>query len=66
MELQPHQQRVVDEKSDLDEKREKLEFFKNGSFFLTLPLAEQERLNKQADAMALYSSILDERITAFS
>lgn len=36
-ELQPHQQRVVDEKQELDAKREKLGAFKNTDLFAGLP-----------------------------
>ena len=35
--LAPHQQRVVDEKQELDEKREKLGAFKNTDLFASLP-----------------------------
>ena len=64
--MQPHQQRVVDEKRELDEKREKLGAFKNGNLFPNLPWQEQERLNTQAHIMTMYSAVLGERITAFS
>ncbi len=62
---QPHQQRVVDEKTELDAKREKLGAFKNGAMFPTLPWQEQERLNTQAHIMTMYSAVLGERIAAF-
>jgi hypothetical protein len=65
MELQPHQQRVVDEKRELDEKREKLGAFKHTIVFEKLPWQEQERLNTQAHIMTMYSAILGERIAAF-
>lgn len=64
--MQPHQQRVVDEKRDLDEKREKLGQFKNTDLFASLPWQEQERLNTQAHIMTMYSAVLGERIAAFS
>jgi len=35
--MQPHQQRVVDEKAELDAKREKLGAFKNTDLFAKLP-----------------------------
>lgn len=66
MELQPHQQRVVDEKRELDEKREKLGAFKRTPVFEKLPWQEQERLNTQAHIMTMYSAVLGERITAFT
>lgn len=64
-ELAPHQQRVVDEKKELDEKREKLGTFKGTAFFATLPWQEQERLNTQAHIMTMCSAVLGERIAAF-
>lgn len=65
MQLEPHQQRVVDEKRDLDGKREKLGAFKNTDTFTRLPWQEQERLNTQAHLMTMYSAVLGERIAAF-
>lgn len=64
--MQPHQQRVIDEKRELDEKREKLGEFKNKEFFLKLTWQEQERLNTQAHIMTMYSAVLGERIAAFN
>ena len=63
--LQPHQQRVVDEKRDLDEKIEKLNAFFRTSTFHGLDGAEQGRLSRQAGIMMQYSSMLAERIAAF-
>ena len=63
--LQPHQQRVVTEKEDLDEKLDKLKKFILGSIFPTLPAEEKKRLNYQYDVMEKYSGILGERISAF-
>jgi hypothetical protein len=63
--MQSHQQRVVDEKRELDEKREKLGLFKNTDIFASLPWQEQERLNTQAHIMTMYSAILGERISNF-
>ena len=62
----PHQQRVVDEKTELDSKREKLGEFKNMDAFARLPWQEQERLNTQAHIMTMYSAVLGERIAAFA
>jgi len=62
----PHQQRVVDEKTELDTKREKLGEFKNMDAFARLPWQEQERLNTQAHIMTMYSAVLGERIAAFA
>lgn len=62
---QPHQQRVVDEKAELDEKRAKLDAFFETERFNTLDIAEQARMRYQAVAMKEYSSVLGERIAAF-
>ena len=63
--LYPHQQRVVDEKADLDEKRLKLQDFLVMPMFKGLSEDEQMRLANQAAAMSLYSEILASRIAAF-
>ena len=66
MELQPHQQRVVDEKTELDKKATALsEFIAHSHIFETLDAAEQERLKEQNDVMWQYSEILGARIAAF-
>ena len=66
MELQPHQQRVVDEKSELDKKAHALSgFIGHSPIFETLDAAEQERLREQNDVMWQYSEILGARIAAF-
>lgn len=62
----PHQQRVIEEKQELDTKREKLGEFKNTDMFLSLSWQEQERLNTQAHIMTMYSSVLGERIRNFA
>lgn len=66
MELQPHQQRVVDEKTELDMKREKLTAFYSTPIFQGLPESEQSRFLRQGVAMRTYSEILGERIEAFA
>jgi hypothetical protein len=65
MELQPYQQRVVQEKAELDEKLEKLCLFCYSRTFEELPLMERERLNQQRHIMTSYSAILGARIAAF-
>ena len=62
----PHQQRVLDERADLKAKHAKLSvFIHDNPVFLTLPEAEQQRLQRQEIAMGQYLEILDERIAAF-
>jgi hypothetical protein len=63
--MQPHQQRVVDEKQELDIKRDKLTEFLKGDLFRSLPEDEQVRLSKQLTVMGEYSGILAERIVHF-
>lgn len=64
--MQPHQQRVVDEKTELDTKAKALsEFIGNNPIFETLDPAEQERLKVQNDVMWQYSEILGALIAAF-
>lgn len=64
--MKPHEQRVVDEKSEIDEKARKLsEFIGNNPLFEDLDPAEQERMKEQNDIMWQYSEILGKRIAAF-
>jgi hypothetical protein len=65
MTLQPHQQRVVEEKTALDEKIQKLQSFMATPAYLSLDWNEQRRLYRQHSAMVEYSTVLDERIGAF-
>ena len=65
--MAPHQQRVVDEKAELDRKAQALsDFIGNNPIFDTLDAAEQERLREQNDVMWKYSEILGARISAFN
>lgn len=61
----PHQQRVVDEKAELDEKRAKLAEFAHTDLFSSLPKAERDRLEHQGFHMGCYSDILAARIANF-
>lgn len=63
--MPPHQQRVVDEKTELDERRAKLDAFYSTPIFHGLPESEQSRLLSQGVAMRTYSEILGERIANF-
>ena len=67
MTYQPFQQRVVDEKTELDTKAKALsEFIGLSAMFLKLDAAEQERLREQCEVMWVYSEILGKRIAAFA
>jgi hypothetical protein len=63
--MQPHQERVVEEKKDLDVKIQKLTAFIGGSLFASLDAAERSRLSIQLQHMNGYSEILSQRISAF-
>lgn len=63
--LQPHQQRVVIEKAELDEKIAKLKAFMDTPQCFALPFAETTRLARQHALMVDYSRVLGERIAAF-
>lgn len=60
-----YQQRVIDEKVELDAKLGKLRDFFGTVTFIALDVAEKKRLERQSDAMADYSDVLGERIAAF-
>lgn len=65
-ELASHQQRVILEQGELNDKIEKLNSFLDASIFATLETAEQIRLQRQLTAMINYRDILLERIAAFN
>lgn len=50
--MQPHQQRVIDEASELDERLGKLVSFLPTTLCLSLPFDERSRLSRQAQVMA--------------
>ena len=64
--MEPYQERVVQEKADLDNRLARLDAFGRTDTFSNLPAGEQGRLNRQHSVMEDYSSILGERIAAFS
>lgn len=63
--MEPHEERVVQEKSELDEKIGKLVPFLKTRIFAGLPEEEKDRLARQLGVMQQYSHILNERISAF-
>ena len=65
MVMQPHQERVLAEKSELDAKIEKLDAFRHGDIYHTLSVAERDRLTRQYAHIKDYSNVLGERIAAF-
>lgn len=65
MTLLPYQQRVVEEKAELDEKIGRLRVYIASPAFSAVYAAEQDRMQEQLAAMSNYSFILGERIKAF-
>lgn len=67
MELLPHQQRVIDEKKELDGRLTKLSaFISSENFHLIVDDAnERYRMHNQERFMLGYSRVLGERIAAF-
>ena len=65
-ELQPHEQRVVDERTELIEKTTKLHAFFKNPIFEKLPQHDQDLLQVQVAIMMDYSYVLLKRINRFS
>jgi hypothetical protein len=63
--MQPHQQRVMDEKTALDGNIERLTAFLDSDTFRTLGAADQVDLRVQLEQMSAYSSTLARRIARF-
>jgi hypothetical protein len=64
--MQPHEERVVDEKNVLDEKLVKLQnFIEHNKIFQALPNDDKELLERQEVYMSDYSQVLAERIARF-
>lgn len=59
------QQRVRDERAELDTRTEKLSEFIEGEQYLALPRADRHLLARQFGCMIAYRSVLDERIKRF-
>ena len=65
MTLLPHQQRVVDERQELEERLTKLRQFLGTEICLGLPFDERSLLVRQERVMTEYSDILADRINLF-
>lgn len=61
----PHQERVVTEKNELEDKVTKLVAFFETDFFSKIDKDEQERLKRQSGFMQSYLEVLEERISNF-
>lgn len=64
-ELQPHQQRVVEERTELEDKLGKIHAFITSEKFASIPDDEQGRLVLQHKLMESYALVLEQRIAAF-
>jgi len=64
--LLPHQQRVVEEHDQLDERLERLHvFIEDNPIFKELPKIEQRRLIDQRAYMTAYRNVLRDRMDYF-
>jgi hypothetical protein len=63
--MEPYQDRVLNEKAELDSRLARLQAFLNRPTFNELAIDEQERLRRQAAVMQEYSEILAARIEHF-
>lgn len=64
--MQPHQQRVVDERTELETKHTALKsFIDTNEAFTKLPVAEQARMHLQYAIMRDYINVLSDRIKYF-
>lgn len=66
MDFKPHEQRVIQERNDLNEKIQKLDdFIERNDLFKELPSRDQELMTSQYNVMLQYVRILNERIGRF-
>lgn len=65
MDLQPWQQRVIDEKNELDERVTKLSIFIESPAFNEVDVMEQNRLRIQLELMLELQDVLLARIRVF-
>lgn len=63
--MQPYQQRVVDEKADLDDKLSKLRQFMTSNAWTAVPEPDRLLLIRQEEVMRQYAEILGKRIQRF-
>jgi hypothetical protein len=63
--MEAFQQRVVDEKRELDEKIARLEAFRKGDLYKDLPWQDCALLTRQQVYMQDYSNVLGARIAQF-
>ena len=66
MTLQPHEERVLAERSELAEKCVKLEAFIVSDAFKAVDILDRDLLEEQHNAMTVYLAVLDRRIARFA
>lgn len=64
--LEPYQQRVVDEKNELDKKLKALNAMLKTPIFEKLNILEKKLLEEQAELMTRYSAVLKQRISMWN
>lgn len=64
--MKEYQERVIEEKEELDNKRAKLDVFIEGDIFPALETKERKLLIKQAVIMSEYAKVLRKRIDLFN
>lgn len=64
--MKPHEERVVQEKKDLDEKLTKLQTFVDGPVFSQIAPQDRDLLLRQRSHMRKYSEVLGLRIARFA
>ena len=64
--MKDYQERVSQEKEELDSKLSRLSTFIKSDEFASVPMAEQVRLKQQRTVMKQYSDILAARIDGFA
>lgn len=62
---EPWQERIINERNDLEFKLHRLTNFIDSTLFDTLPKAEQGRLQRQKLIMIDYVAVLNERVAAW-
>lgn len=63
--MEPYQERVVEEKNDLDGKIARLARFLNSGVLDTMSIEEVDILDEQLTYMQLYNGVLSKRISMF-
>lgn len=64
--MREYQERVLEEKEELDNKRAKLDVFIEGDIFPALEIKERKLLIKQVVIMSEYAKVLQRRIDLFN